>query len=360
MARYKVVFLGLAVAGPEEENRLLKGLQNKFSLTPERADSLLQRVPIVVKKGDSREELERYMRAFEEIGGKVRLEVEEEPAAEQMTAPRIPPPQPPPPPEPEKRAYAGKTITCPQCGFEQPETDECAKCGVIISKYHKYREETRAIRGKVREQRSEQKPAWESGEGFIGAFFKTTFECLFHPVLFYRKVALGEGYLSPLIYGLIIGIIGMGGITVWQWLLASFMPRGSALSHIPSPFHLIPIIIFMPFALIAGMFIGSAVVHVCLIIVGGSKNGFQATFRVICYSFCTYLLLLVPVLGALVSTVYMPILTIIGVREGHGISTGRAVLGVLLPAILGLFLAIIAGIFLGFLFGSLKPAGLGV
>ena len=360
MARYKVVFLGLAVAGPEEENRLLKGLQSKFSLTPERADSLLQRVPIVVKKGDSREELERYMKAFEEIGGKVRLEVEEEPAAEQVTAPRMPPPPPsPPPPEPEKGAYAGKTITCPQCGFEQPEADECAKCGVIISKYYRYKG-ARAIKGKVREPRSEQKPAWESGEGFIGAFFKTTFECLFHPVLFYRKVALGEGYLSPLIYGLITGIIGIGGLTVWQWLLASFVPRGSSLSHIPSPFQLIPMIIFMPFGLIAGMFIGSAVVHVCLVIVGGSKNGFQATFRVICYSFCTDLLLLVPILGVLVSTVYMPILTIIGVREGHGISTGRAVLGVLLPAILGLSLLIIGVIFFGFLLGSLKPAGFGV
>jgi len=51
MASYKVIFLGLSVIGLEEETRLLEGLQKKFNLTPEKAESLLQRVPIVVKKG---------------------------------------------------------------------------------------------------------------------------------------------------------------------------------------------------------------------------------------------------------------------------------------------------------------------
>ena len=80
MGSYKVIFLGLAVAGPEEEARLISGLQKRFNLSPERAERLLQRVPIVVKKGVSVQEMERYVRAFKEIGGRVR--VEEEPVAE--------------------------------------------------------------------------------------------------------------------------------------------------------------------------------------------------------------------------------------------------------------------------------------
>ena len=93
MGHFKVIFLGLAVAGPEEENQLLKGLQKKFNLTPERAESLLQRVPIVVKKGPSKEEMEKYLRVFEEIGGKVRLEEEEEPLPEPPEAPRVASPE---------------------------------------------------------------------------------------------------------------------------------------------------------------------------------------------------------------------------------------------------------------------------
>ena len=75
MGSFKVIFLGLTVAGPEEEIRLIKGLQKKFNLTPEKAERLLQKVPIVIKKGISKEEMERYVRAIEEVGeGKVRAE----------------------------------------------------------------------------------------------------------------------------------------------------------------------------------------------------------------------------------------------------------------------------------------------
>ena len=79
MASYKVIFLGLSVIGLDDETRLLEGLQKKFNLTPEKAESLLQRVPIVVKKGLSKEEAERYVNVFEEIGGRVNVEEEEEP-----------------------------------------------------------------------------------------------------------------------------------------------------------------------------------------------------------------------------------------------------------------------------------------
>jgi len=68
VASHKVIFLGLSVIGPEEEGRLLKGLQKRFNLTPERAESLLQRVPVVVKKGLSKDDAERFAKAFEEIG----------------------------------------------------------------------------------------------------------------------------------------------------------------------------------------------------------------------------------------------------------------------------------------------------
>ena len=63
-------------------------------------------------------------------------------------------------------------MTCPQCGFEQPETDECIKCGIIISKYAQYQEIARSYEGQVHEISSEEYTPWESGEGFIAAFFK--------------------------------------------------------------------------------------------------------------------------------------------------------------------------------------------
>ena len=366
MGSYKVIFLGLSVIGPEEENRLVKGLQKKFNLTPERAESLLQRVPIVVKKGVSKEEVERYVKAFEEIGGRIRIEEERLPNMEttQEYEPKNwsePKPQigpgPEPKPisthrsEPEGGTFTGKIVTCPQCGFEQPETDECIKCGIIISKYVQYEEKARSFEGQVREIPKEELPPWESGEEFIGAFFQTIRESLFSPSRFFKKISSGEGYWSPLIYGLITGIIGKGFAIFWFWLLmAQWIPMDRIPFHYS--FSILKIILPLPFQQAIVILVVSAIIHLCLMIVGGNNNRYKTSFRAVSYSYSAQLLNIVPFIGTLIAFVYMIILFILGVREGHGISTGKAVLAVLLPAIVIFGLIFIAIILMIMFFGS--------
>jgi len=342
---YKVIFLGLAVAGPEEEVRLIKGLQGKFNLSPEKAESLLQRVPIVIKKGVSEEEMERYVKAFEEIGGRVR--VEEEQITEALAISQGPAPRP----EPEKEPYSGRRITCPQCGFEQPETDECIKCGIVISKYLQYQETARSYEGKVREISSEEKyTPFESGEGFIGAFLKTTREALFSPTRFFKKVATGEGYWTPLIYGIITGITGRFADFFWAWLVViPFLPPAIrnflAISYTVA---LIIIIFSMPLWVAFSILLWSGVTHFCLMIVRGSKKGFEVTFRAISYSYSARLFHIVPFIGSTIGFVYRIVLAIVGVREAHGITTGRALIAVLLPLIVvvGIVIAILLPLFI--------------
>jgi hypothetical protein len=343
---YKVIFLGLSVIGSDEETRLLRGLQKKFNLTPEKSESLLQRVPIVVKKAVSKEEAEKYVRAFEEIGGRVSVEEELSPNLE-ITHDYEPKPRPEPKPafthrpEPEERPYGGTMVTCPQCGFEQPETDECIKCGIIISKHVQFQEMARSYEGQVREVSKDEYVPWESGEGFIGAFFQTLRDSLFSPTKFFKKISFGEGYWSPLIYGLITGIIGNGCAIFWFWL---FMAQMIPMDRFPFPYSLsiLKMILPLPFQLAIAMFVGSAIIHLCLMIVGGNNNGYKTTFRAISYSYSGYLFGIIPFIGLIIEAIYTFILTIIGVREGHGISTGKAVLAVLLPAIVIFGLVIIA------------------
>jgi hypothetical protein len=359
VASYKVVFLGLAVIGPEEEGRLLGGLQKRFNLTPGKAESLLQKVPVVVKKGLSKEEAERFVRVFDEIGGRVK--VEEEISGLEMTQDREPQPRPEPKPgprfepkptphrpEPERRAHKVGMLTCPQCGFEQPETDECVKCGIIISKYVQFQEMARSVEGQVREISAEEYTPWESGGGFIGAFLKTTQEVLFSPGRFFKKISSGEGYWAPLIYGLITGIIGQGAAIFWLWLLAAqFIP----MDRLPFQYSIsiLQIIVPLPFQEAIAIFIGSGIIHLCLMIVRGNKSGYKTTFRSIAYSYSAYLFGVIPFIGLLFGGIYAIILTIIGVREGHGISTGKAVLAVLLPVIV-IFGLIFIAIFLAMMF----------
>jgi hypothetical protein len=353
-----VVFLGLSVIGSDEETRLLGGLQKKFNLTPEKAENLLQRVPIVVKKGVSKEEAEKYVKAFGEIGGRVKIEEELLPGLEifpEYEPKPQPEPKPGPRPEPkptftyrpgpERKPSTGTMMTCPQCGFEQPETDECIKCGIIISKYVKYQEMARSYEGQVHEISSEEYTPWESGEGFIAAFLRTTQEVLFSPTKFFKKVAAGEGYWSPFIFAMISGIIGCGVVLLWQWLFLSEMVPHQIRSVTTYSFFLIFAIILIPFTVAFSIVVGSGVIHLCVMIVGGNRKGFEATFRAISYSHSALLFYIVPVIGSLVGGIYLLILAILGVREGHKISTGKAVLAVLLPLIIA-FIGILLAIFI--------------
>ncbi len=340
MALYKIIFLGLTVAGPEEETRLRQGLQKKFNLSPERAESLLRRVPIIVKKTESKEEVARYLRAFEEIGAKVK--VEEEPGPLPLTM----------------EQYTGPMMTCPQCGFVQPEANECVKCGIVISKFKKSQEEACAYEGQVREIPTEERilPPWESGEGLVGSYLKTTREALFSPAPFFKKVAKGKGYGFPLLYGVITGIIGFGFSFLWQSLFLSQIIPAQLRSFIPYEFYFAFLLIGLPFGLAFSLFAGSGITHLCLMLVGGNRNGFEATFRAISYSYCAHLFNLIPIIGNLIGSIYMIILFIIGVREGHETSTGKATLAVLLPAIV-VFILVLLALLIPFFAGSMRIFG---
>jgi hypothetical protein len=71
--------------------------------------------------------------------------------------------------------------------------------------------------------------------------------------------------------------------------------------------------------------------------VGGNRKGFEATFRVIAYSWSTQIFTLVPLVGSFIIPIYALVIEIIGLRESHGIGSGRAALAIFLP-----FIAIVA------------------
>lgn len=363
MSLYKVIFLGLAVAGTDEESRLIKGLQKKFNLSPEKADNLIQRVPIVVKRGVSKEEMEKYVRAFEEIGGRVKIE-EEPPEFLEIS------PEPPLEKRDEKASFTRTTITCPQCGFEQPETHECTQCGFAIFKYLQDQEMARIYKNQPQDIFTGEKntPPWESKEGFISAFFKTVREALFSPTRFFKKVASGTGYGISLIYGLICGALTDYTNVFWIWLFFSmfFQSLPTKFSHvIPflSSVAIILLLIFLPIFEALSLFIGSAVTHLCLMIVGGNKKGFEATFRTFSYANSARLFhmvpfFIIPFLAPILyfaSTIYHLTLIIIGVRECNEISTGKAVLAVLLPLIILTGLGILGAVLFPLLLGRVGP-----
>ena len=67
--------------------------------------------------------------------------------------------------------------------------------------------------------------------------------------------------------------------------------------------------------------------------VKGARNGFEATFRVVAYGYSANIFLVVPFCGGLLAGVWAIILYIIGLREAHETTGGKAALAVFLPVV---------------------------
>ena len=92
--------------------------------------------------------------------------------------------------------------------------------------------------------------------------------------------------------------------------------------------------------LIVGLFIGAAIIHIFVILLGG-KKGYAQTTKALAYGMTPQLLLgWIPFIG-IIAGIWALIVEILGIRELQEMSTGKAVLAVILPVII---IGIIAGI----------------
>jgi hypothetical protein len=101
---------------------------------------------------------------------------------------------------------------------------------------------------------------------------------------------------------------------------------------------------------LVGLYIVAGVLHVVLLILRGANRGYGATLRVFCFSAGPQLFTIVPFIGPAVGGVWSLVVTVIGLREVHKTTTGKAVAAVLLPTFFLLMLValmIIAGMVAG-------------
>jgi len=90
------------------------------------------------------------------------------------------------------------------------------------------------------------------------------------------------------------------------------------------------------------LFIGSIVLalwtHIWVYAVGGRK-GVMTTVKAVLYGLTPFMLIgWIPFVGWVIGIVWSFILTIIGIRELQGLSTGRAAVGVILSYVIAIFL----------------------
>ena len=157
----------------------------------------------------------------------------------------------------------------------------------------------------------------------VQSFISTVQRVVLQPVDFYRGIQRRGDFLNPLIFAIICyevytilsGLLSLAGLG---------QQRGFG--------GFIISLILAPILAAIGLFIGAGILHLLvMLIVGSGNSGYEATFRVGAYAAVTSLVSWIPVIGWIAS-LYGIYLAIVGIREVHATTTGKAALVVLIPA----------------------------
>lgn len=195
-------------------------------------------------------------------------------------------------------------------------------------------------------------PAGNTGGEFnlqdpVNSFISTVRGVVLNPVGFFRGITKRGDFVNPVVFALICAVISgiLGGIVGF---LISLVFSGDPDFGVVGAFGgLIGNIILAPIIATIVLFIVAGIFHLLvLLFVRPSNAGFEATTRVVAYSFVYQLASWIPLIG-IVASIYGIVLAIFGIREVHGTTTGKAALIVLIPVAIALFILLLLALALG-------------
>lgn len=229
---------------------------------------------------------------------------------------------------------------CPHCQkpLSDPPESFCPHCGDAI-------QEPPAL-GSARSAAGAT--PWENREriGWLSGLIETTRQVLFSPGEFFRSMPTVGGIGAPLGYGVLAGYAGLVLASLYQLVFQSvFASWAGRFGQGHTPFERwLPMmgqglgfalqLVLGPLFVLIGIFIASAILHVFLLLFGGAQRGFEASFRVMCYSEATAFAQVIPMCGGFVTAVWWIVVTIIGLSEAHATGKGQAAAAVLVPIVL--------------------------
>jgi len=201
-------------------------------------------------------------------------------------------------------------------------------------------------------------PPWErKGWPFIERVLATVKESLFKPTEFFENMRIAGGYSMPLFYALLVGGVGRYIAVNGQLALQSLAFAGRGFENYAIFLaYLAAMLVVIPVSIIAHLFIGAGVTQLLLMLFRGAHRDFEATFRVVSYSFAPQILLIIPFcIGLLATLVYMSVLQIIGLRRVHRNEYWQSALAVIISQAIPLAF-LFCGCGMGFSpFGSIAP-----
>ena len=241
-------------------------------------------------------------------------------------------------------------ISCPKCGYSKQLAEDRIPPGVRWATCPRCKERFDFTLGWTgAKRRGRIPPPWErrAETGLRDGIYQTAKQATFSPRAFFRHTAVEGGLRDPLAFGILFGSIGLMLELFWQLLAGEgslseiqmdlVADYGTSLVFLGSA-------ILCPLAATAMICVTSLLVHLLLSVVGGGKNGFEATFRAVCYSQATQFWAVIPYVGGFVATFWLVVVQLIGIREMHGVSYARVVIAFLIPAVVVVAALMAAGV----------------
>jgi hypothetical protein len=182
-------------------------------------------------------------------------------------------------------------------------------------------------------------------DGLVAAFAQTWRGAALHPRPFFASLPPRDTGAAVLYY-LIIGITAAALQLFWQVVLP---PMDAGWLGIPDPAaRLSPLVNFLlsPLYLLGSLLLAAGATHLLVLMLVPQQQGFATTVRVFAYAYSPALLAVIPRLGPLVGFVWMIVLAVVGLREAHRTSTGRAATAVLLPLVVAVVFVAVAAMLL--------------
>jgi hypothetical protein len=190
----------------------------------------------------------------------------------------------------------------------------------------------------------------------INSFVDVARRVVLEPVRFFAGLPQDRNFVSPLLFALICIEIS----TILGWLLVisgvgaspgfNPNPQNAGLPSVVAPGSPVASILLAPIGGAVGIFLVALIQQLLVrLIVGVTNSGFQATFRVASYTQVTSLVNWIPLIGPLLA-LYGVYLSIVGIREMHRTTTGKAALVVLIPFVVALLLALLGLLAAGVVF----------
>ena len=231
--------------------------------------------------------------------------------------------------------------TCARCGHESAGFDQCPFCGEAAASSEREGAGDGESAGDV------NLPAWEDpAVPFPVNVIETWRRSVLEPGAFFAGGPHDRAAVRPILYYLLISVLAAGLSLTWGALLPTAQPGlVEAIAEMVNialpgaadtigPAGRLADFFLTPFLAVLSLVITSLLLHLFVLLLVPGRRSLTATVRTVCYACGPAVFAIIPFVGGLVAWIWGAVLTVIGLREAHRTTTGRAFAAWLLAAAL--------------------------